>query len=139
MMKLTTKITNLTKKQQRTVVKETVLWCQGFFGVNNRRKEAFTFKVTPQPKRHFKKHGKIHGQFDEIENVLVVYPENNPDVRELIKTTIHEYTHYLQPIRSKYHDYNEWFSYDDNPLEVQARLNEKLYRNCWKSIKKIIL
>jgi hypothetical protein len=134
-MKVTTKTYNISPKLQKKIVRETIKWCRIFFGENNRRKNEFTYYVGPQPKRLLKKYGKYYGCYDCVENKLNVYPENNKDIRDLIKTTIHEYTHYTQPIRSRYYKLDEQYGYLNNPFEVVARTNEKLYKNCWKSIK----
>jgi hypothetical protein len=56
------------------------------------------------------------------------------DIRELIATIIHEWTHHLQPVRSKYKKWKG--SYKKNPLEVEAYRAEALYTSpCWKAIK----
>ena len=134
-MKLTTKTYNLSPREQREIVKKTIMWCREFFGENHRRKNEFTYYVGPQPKQLLKRYGKYFGCYDCVENKLYIYPENNKNVRDLICTTIHEYTHYTQPIRSKYYKLDEQYGYINNPFEVVARTNEKLYKNCWKEIK----
>jgi len=134
-MKLTTKTYNLSPREQREIVKKTIMWCRDFFGENHRRKNEFTYYVGPQPKQLLKRYGKYFGCYDCVENKLNVYPENNKNVRDLICTTIHEYTHYTQPIRSKYYKLDEQYGYINNPFEVVARTNEKLYKNCWGDIK----
>ena len=137
-MKVTTKTYDISPKIQKRIVRETIKWCRIFFGENHRRKNKFTYYVGPQPKRLLKRYGKYYGCYDCVENKLNVYPENNKNIRDLIKTTIHEYTHYTQPIRSRYYKLDEQYGYLRNPFEVVARTNEKLYKNCWKDIKGLI-
>jgi hypothetical protein len=137
-MKVTTKTYNLSPREQKRIVGETIKWCQKFFGINHRRKNEFTYYVGPQPKRLLKKYGKYYGCYDCVKNKLNIYPENNKNIKDLIKTTIHEYTHYTQPIRSKYYKLDEQYGYLNNPFEVVARTNEKLYKNCWRTIKGLI-
>ena len=80
------------------------------------------------------------GQFDYKTNTLTIYHNNNYTVKDLIQTTIHEYTHYLQPISTYYYKYSRIYRYYDNPFEVEAFKNEKkYYRKCWKSIKYFFL
>ena len=134
-MKLTTKTYNLSPREQREIVKKTIMWCREFFGENHRRKNEFTYYVGPQPKRTKKSVGPCYGYFECLKNKLSIFPENNKNVRDLICTTIHEYTHYTQPIRSKYYKLDEQYGYINNPFEVVARTNEKLYKNCWGDIK----
>jgi hypothetical protein len=137
-MKLTTRTYNISPREQKVIVRLTIKWCRVFFGENHRRKNEFTYYVGPQPKRLLKQYGKYFGCFDCEENKLNVYPEHNKCVRDLIKTTIHEYTHYIQPIRSKYYKLDKQYGYKNNPFEVVARTNEKLYKNCWRMIKEKI-
>ena len=137
-MKLTTKTYNLSPREQREIVKKTIMWCREFFGENHRRKNEFTYYVGPQPKQLLKRYGKYFGCYDCVENKLHIFPEHNKNVRDLICTTIHEYTHYTQPIRSKYNKLDEQYGYVNNPFEVVARTNEKLYKDCWKTIKGLI-
>ena len=134
-MKVTVKTYELSPKLQKKIVRETIKWCRDFFGENHRRKNEFTYYVGPQPKRLLKKYGKYYGCYDCMENKLSVFPENNKNIKELIQTTIHEYTHYTQPIRSKYYKLDEQYGYIRNPFEVVARKNEELYKLCWKQIK----
>ena len=133
-MKVTTRTSKITPNVQKEIIRETIKWCKEFFGVNNRRKNKFVIYVGPQPKRLLKKYGKYYGCFDCIENKLSIFPEHSKDVRDLIKTTLHEYTHYIQPVRSRYYKYDTQYGYNNNPFEVVARTNEKLYKTCWKSI-----
>jgi hypothetical protein len=134
-MKVTTKTYSISTRLQKRIVRETIKWCSQFFGENHRRKNEFTYYVGPQPKRLLKQYGKYMGCYDCVENKLNVYTEHNKYVRDIIKTVIHEYTHYMQPIRSRYYMLDKQYGYKNNPFEVVARTNEKLYKNCWRNIK----
>ena len=134
-MKVTHKIDKLTSRQQKKIVRLTIKWCKGFFGVNNRRGNELSIYTGPQSKLQVKKYGKFYGCYDCEINRLNIYPENNPTIKSLIQTVIHEYTHYMQPIRSKYYKLDEQYGYQNNPFEVVARVNEKLYKNCWKTFR----
>ena len=133
-MKVTHKLNKLSTREQKKIVRLTVKWCKEFFGVNNRRKNDLAIFVGKQPARQVKVYGKFYGCYDCEKNVLNIYPEHNPTIKSLIQTVIHEYTHYTQPIRSKYYKLDEQYGYQNNPFEVVARVNEKLYKNCWKTI-----
>ena len=134
-MKVRNKTILLTPREQKKIVRLTIQWCREFLGENHRRKNEFSVYVGPQPKRLLKQYGKYYGCYDCLENKLSVFPENNKNIKELIQTTIHEYTHYTQPIRSKYYKLDEQYGYIRNPFEVVARKNEELYKICWKQIK----
>lgn len=134
-MKLITKTNTLPPDLQKKIVRETIKWCKMFFGENNRRRNKFHTYVGHQHSEVLRKWGKCCGFFDCHSNKLCIYPEHNHTVRELIKTTIHEFTHYLQPVRTQYKKLDRAFGYDKNPLEEEARYNElNHYKRCWKSI-----
>jgi hypothetical protein len=70
---------------------------------------------------------------------LTINLHNCATAKDIIKTTIHEYTHVCQDLK-EYALMNKMVGYDNNPLEVEARYNENTYyTNCWRSIKKDFL
>ena len=82
---------------------------------------------------------KTYGEYYVNDNLISINLERNVYVRCLIKTIIHEYTHYLQPIKSKYWKLSKKHGYYHNPFEVEARFNENnKYRDCFKALKKIL-
>ena len=48
---------------------------------------------------------------------------------------LHEWTHSLQKVRKSYYRLYDEFGYDKHPMEIEARLSEKLWGKCWKDIK----
>ena len=105
-----------------------ITWCKNHLGVNG-RKALYPIWVFSAERME-----NIVGDYDDVENQITIYYHNVDDVRELIATIIHEWTHQLQPCRTKY---NKWKgSYQKNPLEVEAYEAEALYTSpCWKAIK----
>jgi hypothetical protein len=136
-MKLKTNTDTLSLQEKREIVKKTIKWCQTNFGLYNRRKNKFKYSIKIQSREDFKAIGcKAMGSFNCKTNTLTVFHDNNDTVRDLVQTTIHEYTHYLQPVATYYYKYSKIFKYDENPFEVEAFKNEKkYYKKCWKSIK----
>lgn len=66
---------------------------------------------------------------------IVIYHDVCDNIYRLISTMIHEWTHSLQKVRKSYSRlYNE-FGYDQHPMEIEARLSEKLWGKCWRDIK----
>lgn len=130
-MKLNTKTNTLDNKQIRKIVNMTILWCQNNMGVNNKRRSKFKISVC---KQHTKKEP-LMGVFDQFDNRVIVYYNNCESVKQLICTTIHEYTHYLQPILTYYLKLYKKFGYNEHPMEVEAEENEKLYKECWNFLK----
>ena len=67
-------------------------------------------------------------------NEILIYYGSIDNIKELLQTCIHEWTHQLQPIRTKYYKYPG--SYSRNPYERQARRNEDKYTPIvWKELK----
>ena len=106
-------------------------WCRDNMGVNNRKK----FKPVWSILKGYD--CELVGEYDDVMNEVFIYYGAIEDVKELIQTCIHEWTHQLQPITTKYFKYPG--SYSRNPYERQAKYNEqKYYKECWNSIKKKI-
>lgn len=135
MYRINTPTRKLSLKEQRKIVSLTIKWCGEILGKNNKRKNKLMFVLRPQPLMKKLACGECFGEFDYRENVLDIYSDNNKTIKHLIVTTIHEYTHYLQPIRKYYFELNEKYGYWKNPFEIQAHANEVLYDVCWREIK----
>lgn len=117
---------------KRKIVGETIKWCMENLGVNNRRKYGLSFSV-------HKTKNDWYGSYDCFLSHIHVYHNNCKNVRDLVSTTIHEYTHHLQPIRTKYFKLMGEYSYSQHPHEVEAVFNEHLFTpKCWKEIKGLI-
>ena len=66
---------------------------------------------------------------------IVIYYDVCTNVRKLIATLIHEWTHSLQKVRKSYSKLYQEFGDDNHPMEIEARFSEKLWSSCWKEIK----
>lgn len=76
-----------------------------------------------------------------LDRKIKVFPINCSSKKDLIKTVIHEYCHFLQMpcLTDKRHYYkmSESFGYKNNPYEVEAReFEKKFYEKCKKYIDK---
>ena len=84
--------------------------------------------------------GDAFGYFDEIEGTLFVNKEKNVTIIDLIDTVIHEWTHYLQPIRSHIRRMTkegkeEKLFENNDPLEIEARKIARRDRSkCFKEL-----
>jgi hypothetical protein len=136
-MKLKTSTKTISLQEKREIVKKTIEWCKTNLGVYNRRRNKFKYSIRVQSKKDINKIGcEAMGQFECKTNTLTIYHNNNETVKDLVQTTIHEYTHYLQPISTYYRKYYKIYDYYSNPFEIEAFKNEKkYYKKCWKSIK----
>lgn len=135
-MKLLTKTESLSFSDVTTIATATIDWCEKNIGVNWRyprpRLSLLGGVIDDMPNT-------MYGEYDVEDNIIIINLQCNVYVRCLIKTIIHEYTHYLQPIKTKYQKLAKKHGYYDNPLEVEARFNENTkYKDCFKDLKKIL-
>ena len=130
---LYTKTDSVGVSELRQIVKLGTKWCVQNMGVNNRRKTEFTVSIRTQ-----RSGSPCYGVFDYHNNTIVIFKNHCPNLRMIVRTLIHEYTHYLQPIRGSYHKLLEDHGYDNHPMEIEARNMEMFYNDCWKFIKKNI-
>jgi hypothetical protein len=125
---LKTKITDLGRAPTVRIANMVFRWCRRNLGVNGRKKY--------QPVWYIRKGwsaGEM-GEYDAQDNELYIYWDNIPDVRELIQTIVHEWTHQNQPILTKYHKYPG--TYSRNPYERAARYAEiKWTPVIWQELK----
>jgi len=127
MIYLKTKVASIEKKHAVAIANMALRWCRKHMGVNNRKKYQPIWSVRIGWDDDC-------GEYDATDNEVHIYYNNCHDVRELIGTCIHEWTHQLQPILTKYDKYPG--TYSRNPYERQARRNEDKYlRPCWSHIK----
>ena len=130
-VRLTDKISDM--NQSYKVVTLTVKWCQKFFSAprTKRRKELLVM-VYDSPTDN------IYGQYCNDNHWLTINLHNCNTIKDIIKTTIHEYTHVCQDLK-EYALMNKTVGYNNNPFEIEATYNENTYYyNCWRSIKKEI-
>jgi hypothetical protein len=128
MIQLNTPIARLGRQPTVRIANMALRWCKKYFGVNNRKKWAPVWYVRKSDEPN------LCGEYDDELNEVLVYWDQCEDVEELIQTCIHEWTHQLQPIKTKYYKYPG--SYSRNPYERQARYREKKYTPIlWDSIK----
>ena len=64
-------------------------------------------------------------EYDETENEIYVYYLNVENEEDLLRSLIHEYTHYLQDISKFKKLYTQQYTYDTNPYELEARKAEE--------------
>jgi hypothetical protein len=135
-MKLLTKTEDLSFSENTSIAFAVIDWCEKNIGTNWRYSRP---RLTLLGGIIDDMSSTTYGEYDAKQNLISINLEKNVYVRCFIKTLIHEYTHHLQPIRSKYHKLAKKHGYYDNPLEVEARYNEiNFYRNCFNDIKKNI-
>ena len=127
---LKTDTSTLTRTALRLIAKETIMYCMQTLGTKS-SKSIPTVSIIKRGR------SRRYGQYNVTMNHIQIHYNICGDVKTLIQTLIHEYTHYLQNLK-QYHVLYSQFGYDAHPQEVEARGNEKLYSPCWKQIKKTI-
>ena len=128
MIYLSTPLKQLGRAPTVRIANMALRWCRRELGVNNRKKYQ---PIWPVRKADWPV---LCGEYDHEANEVLIYYDSIDTVRELLATCIHEWTHQLQPIRTKYFKYPG--SYSRNPYERQARYNEKKYTPVlWADIK----
>jgi hypothetical protein len=129
MIYLNTKLDALDKRDASRIARMTLKWCARTLGVNRRKK----FEVKCYVSKGKAEDG-ICGEYDCYDNEIYIYYGLCADVRDIMATCIHEWTHHLQPIRSKYYKYPG--TYSRNPYERQARYNEMKWTPiAWRELK----
>ena len=65
-------------------------------------------------------------QYDEETNIIYIYYPNIKDEEDLLRSLVHEYTHYRQD-HSLFQKYRDMYDYDDpkNKIEAEARAAEE--------------
>ena len=79
-----------------------VKWCENKLGINKRKKKKLKISVrvtfrTPDEKN-------FYGLYSYKDNRIIIYDLNCVSLEDVVSTVIHEYTHYLQPVK-KYWDF----------------------------------
>ena len=63
-------------------------------------------------------------QYDDETNVIYIYYPNMMNEEDVIRSIIHEYTHYKQD-HKLFKQYRDMYSYNENPIEIEAHKNEE--------------
>ena len=131
-MKPTTLISSLSNSDLRKLVKFVTSYCEMTFGINKRKRTKLSVKLFLRAEES----KKICGWYCPYDNEITMFIKSNKNVSEFCRTFIHEYTHYLQPCRTKYKKLLDKYGYDKHPFEIQAYATEKHYgRKCMKVLK----
>lgn len=110
----------LTTPTIRRIIGETIKWAKLNLGAKHKR-VPLTYKVWADPV----KGQLVYGCYDPKPNVIYIDPIQCDNVKLIIRTVLHEYTHFLQDIRS-YNRLLREVGYNNHPQECEARGNENL-------------
>ena len=127
---LKTKTVDLTSRQLRHIVGECIRFMEMSVGSKPSRQKTLKYRVVNCKVPNY-------GNYDYKNNTITIHRNHTTDVKMVIRTVLHEYTHFLQNLRN-YHVLLKKVGYDKHPQEIEACKNEKLYSPCWKQIKQYI-
>lgn len=130
MLYLKTPTSDLSVHQIRTIVCETIRWCETNLGTKS-------FKVNYCVRTLGEKYTPAYGMYDPTKRTIFVFRNYSPTVRCVVRAVLHEYTHYLQNLRW-YNNVLSKVGYDNHPQEKEALVMEELYSQCWKEIKRYL-
>ena len=63
-------------------------------------------------------------QYDDETNIIYIYYPNIKTEEDVLRSLIHEYTHYKQD-HKLFKKYKAMYSYDEDPTEIEAKRNEE--------------
>ena len=126
---LKTPTETMNSTQIRKVVCETIKWCEANIGKKTKSR-TLKYKVLTLGQ----KYSPAYGMYDANSNTLYVFRNHAPTVKMVVRSVLHEYTHFMQNLRYYSHTLAK-VGYIKHPLEVQARVMETMYSICWSEIK----
>ena len=120
-------------EKNRQTAKLALEWCMDKWGKSKFHKDYPRLVV-------FKNHPEeLSGWFNDEKNIIYINLKHQHSALELIKTVIHEYTHFKQNTLGKYDKLARKYKnkpYEEHPLEKQAFKREKKWgKICRKQIK----
>ena len=127
MLYLKTPTAELTTPMIRTIVCETIRWCETNLGAKS---YGVDYSVRTLPVGYTP----AYGMYDYNKRTIMVFRNYAPTVKAVIRAVLHEYTHYLQNLRW-YGNVLSKVGYNKHPQELEARAMEDLYSQCWGEIK----
>jgi hypothetical protein len=128
-MKLNSRTRKMTTPELRGLVCETIKWCETNIG---RKYKSRTLKYRVLTLGE--KYTPAYGMYCPDKNTLYVFRNHAPTVKMVIKSVLHEYTHFMQNLRWYGHTLAK-VGYNKHPQELQARGMEFFYDKCWEEIK----
>jgi hypothetical protein len=132
-LSLHTPLAKLSVAQRNDLVRFAKMWCVACFG-EKRHVDKLSVRVVWPDDDDFD--GMYYGWYHHENNRIMINASRSYHIKQFLKTFLHEYTHSLQPVKTRYASYNRLFGYEFNPHEVAARANEVYYKHVWHAYKK---
>jgi hypothetical protein len=124
---LLTPVQPLGRAEIARIANLTFSWCRANLGINKRKTYHVETSVAMGDEGEC-------GEYEPEDNRITIYWNSMMNTEEIIRTCIHEWTHYKQPMLAHY--YKIKLPYSKHPMELKAqRAEKKLFRQCWADIK----
>ena len=117
-----TSLKSLSDKELKNVIKICKSYCMNELGVNNRRRSKLKIKLEDNPYNVC-----YYGEYNPSTNTIHLFVNEMYTLGSFTSTFIHEYTHSLQPITTKYYKLLDEYGYENHPHEIEARDNERIH------------
>lgn len=132
-MNINSRLDKMTRRDIKKICKIIVIWCVKHLGENNRIKKDLMVEMIYNNGFY---EGLAEYDVSEDYRIIRIYIDYNPNIKCLISSIIHEFTHDLQPVTSKYDKLHKKYGYINHPQEKAARKNEDRFTKvCWEDIK----
>jgi hypothetical protein len=132
---LYTNIKHQRRKRIENIIYSTLNWCIEKWGL---KEHEIELDLDICYKEHMVSGSDTKAEYCSEWNDMVIYPSQHSNVRDLIDSVIHEFTHQRQDM-SDYHKVLTKSGYTNHPLEIEAVETAKKYRKeCWYSIRDLI-
>jgi hypothetical protein len=109
---------SFTQDQLNTIIHHCKKYCMDNIGINRDVKLSI---INTHPKQD------CYGEYCPNNNTITLYKNEFKTLGQFTSTFIHEYTHSLQPIKTKYYKLLVQYGYDDHPHEIEASNNEFIH------------
>lgn len=132
---LYTPIKHQRRKRIENIIYSTLDWCIDKWGL---KEHEYELELDVCYKEHMVVGMTSKAEYCSESNEIIIYPSEHSNVRDLVDSVIHEFTHQRQDM-SNYHKVLRTNGYNNHPLEIEADETAKKYRKeCWYSIRDYI-
>jgi hypothetical protein len=132
-MRINASLKKVPRKQVKQICKIVVNWCTDHLGQNCHVKKDLKIEIIYNNPVF---EGYAEYYIDEDYRIIRIFMDFNNTIKQLISSILHEFTHDLQPVQSKYDKLQKKYGYRNHPLEKQARRMEDRFTDiCWDDIK----
>jgi len=128
------KTKNYSLSELNEVIKYSIEYCKGFLGINNRHKTDITYSIYTGDLTQ-----NCYGFYCPHENEIIIMLQECKTIKDIVTLICHEYTHSLQPIKTKYTKLAKTYGYKNHPHEIEAESNEYLFKEILREYRKKLI